>query len=267
MHQDLFNLRVKHSESSDDPVIAAPLSVTSLDKLTLDGHTILIRCRVAPKRKSSIQMNYHPEGVLFIEHPADIPDVYLRTNIQRHEQWLRERIQVNHTKRAVSFPLKYESGATLWLLGEPKALMLHHSKSVHVEINENLFHVHCPDDQSVQRVVWKWYKRFATPIFSDIVTNMVAQTSITDEVPPWSHGYSKYRWGSCSIQGRIRINTHLIKMPRKYIELIVVHELCHLKIRGHTPNFYHLMEENLPGSHELDQSIQSYHSLLLEVLV
>lgn len=56
------------------------------------------------------------------------------------------------------------------------------------------------------------------------------------------------RWGSCNPQtGRICINIQLARYPRECLEYIVVHELCHLKERGHGPRFKALMDEHLPN--------------------
>ena len=55
------------------------------------------------------------------------------------------------------------------------------------------------------------------------------------------------RWGSCQpTTGRICINTRLALYPPECLEYVVVHELCHLLERGHTPRFWALVEHALP---------------------
>lgn len=55
------------------------------------------------------------------------------------------------------------------------------------------------------------------------------------------------RWGSCQpATGRICINTRLALYPPECLEYVVVHELCHLKERGHGPAFYALMDHYMP---------------------
>lgn len=56
------------------------------------------------------------------------------------------------------------------------------------------------------------------------------------------------RWGSCQPStGRICINTRLALYPPECLEYVVVHELCHLRERGHGPGFYALLDAALPG--------------------
>ncbi len=58
----------------------------------------------------------------------------------------------------------------------------------------------------------------------------------------------KSRWGSCQPStGRICINTRLALYPPECLEYVVVHELCHLLVRGHGKEFYGLLDSALPG--------------------
>lgn len=57
----------------------------------------------------------------------------------------------------------------------------------------------------------------------------------------------KSRWGSCQpATGRICINTRLALYPPECLEYVVVHELCHLLVRGHGPEFHQLMSSVMP---------------------
>lgn len=57
----------------------------------------------------------------------------------------------------------------------------------------------------------------------------------------------KTRWGSCQPStGRICINVRLALYPPECLEYVVVHELCHLLVRGHGPDFYALMDRYMP---------------------
>lgn len=58
----------------------------------------------------------------------------------------------------------------------------------------------------------------------------------------------KSRWGSCQPStGRICINVRLALYPPECLEYVVVHELCHLRVGGHGPAFWALVERCLPN--------------------
>ncbi|MET8446601.1 SprT family zinc-dependent metalloprotease [Streptomyces sp. NPDC005209] len=56
-----------------------------------------------------------------------------------------------------------------------------------------------------------------------------------------------YRWGSCSRDGRINIHWATMQLPPTLIDYVLVHELAHLRQRGHSNEFWQLIERTMPG--------------------
>jgi len=54
------------------------------------------------------------------------------------------------------------------------------------------------------------------------------------------------RWGSCSHQRDITLNTLLMHMPPACIDYVLHHELCHLHEFNHSPTFYALQGRVCP---------------------
>jgi len=54
------------------------------------------------------------------------------------------------------------------------------------------------------------------------------------------------RWGSCSRQGALSFCWRLILAPPAALEAVAVHELCHMRVFGHGPRFWELLETRLP---------------------
>ena len=71
---------------------------------------------------------------------------------------------------------------------------------------------------------------------------------------PWTNGQvaplrlrrMKRTVGSCSRDGRITLNPHLVKAPPFLIDSVVAHEVCHLKEHNHGRGFYALFEQLFP---------------------
>jgi predicted metal-dependent hydrolase len=50
------------------------------------------------------------------------------------------------------------------------------------------------------------------------------------------------RWGSCTpATGTIRISDRLARMPGWVLDYVLVHELAHLAVPGHSPAFWRLV--------------------------
>jgi len=56
----------------------------------------------------------------------------------------------------------------------------------------------------------------------------------------------KSKWGSATVSGHIHLNLHLLKTPRKMIDYVILHELAHLKIKGHRHEFWAYLEKFMP---------------------
>ena len=54
------------------------------------------------------------------------------------------------------------------------------------------------------------------------------------------------RWGSCGPDGSIMLSLRLVMAPPDVFRYVVVHELCHLRWRGHGPRFWALVEKQMP---------------------
>jgi len=68
----------------------------------------------------------------------------------------------------------------------------------------------------------------------------------------------KSRWGSCSPNGNISINTRLRYLPTELIEYVVFHELTHLVERKHDKNFWHIISREYPKYKEWEDELSLY---------
>ncbi len=54
------------------------------------------------------------------------------------------------------------------------------------------------------------------------------------------------RWGSCSRRGALSFGWRLVLAPPGALEAVAAHELCHLRVFGHGPRFWALLETRIP---------------------
>ena len=57
---------------------------------------------------------------------------------------------------------------------------------------------------------------------------------------------ARTRYGSCSGKNSLCFSCFLGECPPEAVELVVVHELCHIVHKNHGPKFYALLESILP---------------------
>ena len=61
---------------------------------------------------------------------------------------------------------------------------------------------------------------------------------------------ARKRYGSCSGKNSLCFSCFLMNCPEPAIDLVVVHELCHIRVKNHGPAFYALLERYLPDYRE-----------------
>lgn len=61
---------------------------------------------------------------------------------------------------------------------------------------------------------------------------------------------ARKRYGSCSAKNSLCFSCFLMNCPAPAVELVVVHELCHIREKNHGPRFYALLERYLPDWRE-----------------
>ncbi len=65
-------------------------------------------------------------------------------------------------------------------------------------------------------------------------------------------------WGSCGRDGVIRLDRKLARVPKPVFEYVVVHELCHLRHRDHSAEFWALVKRVLPDYEERKRWLEAH---------
>src|SRR5262249_39604925 len=66
-----------------------------------------------------------------------------------------------------------------------------------------------------------------------------------------------FRWGSCGKNRALRFNWRLLQLPVRLIDYVIVHELAHLLIHNHSPEFWRVMDRTLPDWEERKTALES----------
>lgn len=70
------------------------------------------------------------------------------------------------------------------------------------------------------------------------------------------------RWGSCSKKGNLNFNYQIATLPPHLLDYVLVHELCHLSVFNHSPQFWALVAEVLPNHRTLRAELRTHGNLL-----
>ena len=65
-------------------------------------------------------------------------------------------------------------------------------------------------------------------------------------------------WGSCTRAGNLQFNYKLMYLPKRSMDYVIVHELCHLQEHNHSPGFWKLVAKMIPDYKAIRKSLHKY---------
>jgi len=217
--------------------------------LSIGSETIPYEIRVSPRRRT-IAVKVEPSGAVTVLAPRFSFTGTVQRFVERQSDWIvNTRRRVMEHARQHPRP-EYKQGETFLFLGREVALHIHVTGVRRYRPGNFLrgklaIRVPQSSHESIKRVVRLTYESATLRL----VTRLVWRHAKTLGVRPASIKISRAngRWGSCSPDGRLRFNWRLAMAPLGVIEYLAVHELCHIKVHGHSKRFWNVVEGLMPG--------------------
>lgn len=237
------------------------LSVTTTKEIFQHGPNEIAFNLVRSKRRKTSELIIENENEITLRVPYDKPIEEIMGIIQKKIQWILKK-QDEHTRtRAEIKEHSYLPSSTLPYLGQNYILefnVVRDKKGIDVvdfQDKKFLFTIYDPNNgnkiktkDKVKTLYEDWLKKQAEIIFK----NKVETFSKIVKVNPKKIVLKKLknRWGSITKKGTINLNINLIKTPEDVIDYIIIHELCHFKIKGHSFKFWIFLKQFVPDYKE-----------------
>lgn len=194
--------------------------------ITVDG----LHVTVTFKRMKNMRLRVNPpEGRVTVSVPHGTPTSRIREYVVDHHDWIRHSQQLVRTRYVLDVPRTRGSEAMLW--GEWTPL-----SSLGVDTSH-------PDDRTAA------LDRYFVEVLRPAVDNLrkLLEPAMGAYASRVRFRRMKSRWGSCNHQtASITLNTALAEAPPWALEYVLVHELAHVLVRGHGPEFRAVMDRTLP---------------------
>jgi len=253
----LKKLKAAHVEQLSlalDPAPAVPPSPPARDvdpraRRTLAGsHLIEYRLRRARRRTIGFQID---DDGLTISAPRWVTLREIEAAIAEKSRWIRTK---QHEWRAwrekQRLPqMVFADGATLPYLGHAVTLRLRAEVGA-TQLDPMLpeLHLALPHDAAeaqIRDAVQAWLQGEAARVFAERLARFGDR--ISPKFTGWRLSSARSQWGSCTHDGRVRLNWRLVHFALPVIDYVVAHELAHLQELNHSPRFWKAVEQLLPG--------------------
>jgi hypothetical protein len=208
----------------------------------------LRRSAAASERRITVTPGHVEVLALTTDDQAEI-DAFL----DRKRQWLfntLRELETKTSKRAV-VP-RFMTGSKIPYRGRMARLTVRRHDGAHIEIDyRNGFLVDLPSwvreadqDAIVATEIKLWLKRRVRRDVMDIAAVYRHRFGLKPRTMRVAD--MKTGWGACGPTGSILINWTLVFAPKAVLEYVVAHELAHLTVRSHGPDFWAHMAALMP---------------------
>ncbi|MFC4636447.1 M48 family metallopeptidase [Dokdonia ponticola] len=213
------------------------------------GNT-LINYQLDFVERKSLAIKVHPDKSVNVIAPKGSSIQKVREKVRKKAPWIVRQQDFFLSFHPLTPARKFISGETHLYLGKQYRLKLHTDLQSSVKLAGGFINVYIDnieDKARIEKLLNNWYREKATYHFEQLFKeNLAFAKSLHNEEPKLSLRWMKKRWGSCSKDGKILLNLELIKAPKKCIEYVIVHEICHLKYLNHSNSFYNLLNNTYP---------------------
>lgn len=221
-----------------------------LELATLAGETIKVMHRSHP-RSRRLRVTVTPGGAR-ITYPAGTHPAKVFAFLRRHGEWLERKLDelslgsqppALKVGAATVIPLRGETTRLSWREGaypdiahsdDRLVISLPQPRRRALEAARGLLHSFL--EAQVRRDVSRGLARYC-PLLNASPTGIKVQAL-------------KSLWGSLDTRDCVRLDLALALAPPAALRYVLVHELCHLRIRSHSPRFWALVESLYPDWRE-----------------
>ncbi|WP_324170497.1 SprT family zinc-dependent metalloprotease [Sulfurimonas sp.] len=172
--------------------------------------------------------------------------LYVQDLLLKKEKWIRKQLQSKKETKIIKINLEDE----VLLFGEIYSVDASEAEG----LRKLLHRLRKPNLDTITRRYDKFYKLYSQIYLKQRVEYFANIMNL--KYSEIKYKKMRSRWGSCSSQGIITLNTQLLKLKKKQIDYVVVHELAHLKFMNHSKKFHDLVSQYISDSKNIRHEIR-----------
>ena len=210
---------------------------------------------------------YPPNGRVHVSSPKEWSDEDIRSFVVSRWDWIDEQ-RKDIANQARQSHREFVDGESHYVLGVKYRLEVKYANAApSVEIHGGVVSMTVRPDASESKRA-EVMREYLRSVLKEELVEMVDKWCKKMEVEDvaWIVKLMKTRWGSCVESKKlIQLNLELARLPRRCIEYVVVHELCHLRVHGHNRMFENLISQYIPNWKSLRKELNGFVALPMEV--
>jgi hypothetical protein len=201
-------------------------------------------------QRKTFALSVHPDLSVTVKAPFGSSSRDIQSFVKRRSAWISRAWRDFEQYFPKLPPRRYIGGETHRYLGRQYRLKIQQTDIDSVKCLRGYLWVttkNKPTSEKVKNLLEGWYRSHAETIFQEQLSFCYNKVARHIKSPPALQIKKMVsRWGSLSQAGRITLNLELIRAPKECIDYVILHELCHVKVKQHSPKFWRLLQSVMP---------------------
>ena len=211
------------------------------------------------EERKTVAVSVLPSRAVVVKAPLGASDERIDDYLRRKFRWVLKQKRY-FAQFKVQPGRRYVSGETFRYRGRSHKLLIqktgHHE---HVSLQHGTLTVFTSlpkQSPHNKNLLEGWYRERAYKVFPERLGACFDLFGF-DGMPGLMIKPMTRRWGSYSHKtNRVILNQELIKAATRHIDYVIIHELCHMKIKQHSHGFYELLASKLPQWRRLKAELE-----------
>lgn len=209
------------------------------------------------ERRRNVRFAIGQKGVL-VRFPVVLNRNEERMHLQRLRTWVELQVSRQHGLLDHLAGKEYQTGDRIQLGGRTYELNIQEKdrKTMSGKLKEGIIHIQLPQNADPINIAQNIKRLLSKVIGQDFLPEMEQRVKAINQkhfgAPLKSVGlkYHSSTWGKCSSSGNIILSTRLLFAPKEVIDYVIIHELAHLEVFDHSPEFWKLVSKAMPTYRE-----------------
>jgi hypothetical protein len=229
-------------------------------RIQVDNH-ILDYTLVRSKRRS-IGFLIGDDG-LRLTAPKWVTIAEIESAIREKQRWIFTKLNERRERsaRRLQPQMQWRDGATLPFLGVDLNLRIVSAQAAGIvyDCDTRELTVCLPADAGEQQLkdrVQGWLQAEARNVFAERLPLYAEKLEVRYQ--SFALSSATTQWGSCTADGKIRLNWRLIHFSLPLIDYVIAHELAHLREMNHSPRFWATVQSIFPEFQSAKKALREH---------
>jgi len=214
-----------------------------------------IQYKIVRSDRKSMALVIDSEARLTVRAPFGTNESEITALINQKKRWIIEKqkkFSALNTKHSL---VTFKNGENFMYQGNTYAIK--YGNVSKIKISDEIILV--PKTFKKERII-SWLKREAKKLIAERLEKYADIVGVRST--EFKLSGARTRWGSCSGKDRLNFTWRLIMCPIAAIDYVIIHELCHITYKNHSPGFWAMVKHVCPKFKEQKNWLKANRKLM-----